>query len=219
MPDDEITDEGKAQVPAGGQQASPVAASGAESQPLPAYVTAMLKRIDDIEKLAKGVQKGTDKQINQVNASIERILELAKEGKTKPQIERELLLDRLMQDKESAEPEAVSDKRGKQTNSPDIVKVVDEVLGLPENDSRVTDLKLKHGNDPKAYLSESLKLLASLGDQSESTPGEQPVLQGRGAPARDDNPIKDIDDPKTLYRLAAKQMAQRATGRKRAVVS
>jgi len=219
MPDDETPDEGKAQVPAGEQQASPAAASGTEPQPLPAYVTAILNRLDGVEKLAKGVQKGTDKQINQqVNASIERILELAKEGKTKPQIERELLLDRLMQEKESADPEAVSDKSGKQASSPDIVKVVDEVLQFPENNSRVTDLKLKYGNDPKAYLSEGLKLLAFLGEQPESTPGEQPVLQGR-AVTKEENPIKDIDDPKTLYRMAAKQMAQRATGRKRAVAS
>jgi hypothetical protein len=110
-------------------------------------------------------------------------------------------------------------KAGKpESAATDLTQVVDEVLQLPENDSRVTDLKLKHGNDPKAYLSEGLKLLASLGEQPESTPGEQPVLQGRVV-TKEENPIKDIDDPKTLYRIAAKQMAQRATGRKRAVAS
>lgn len=217
MPD-EKTDEGNPQVSAGEQQASPAATSEKESQPLPAYVTAILKRVENVEKLAKGVQKGTDKQINQVNASIERILELAKEGKTKPQIERELLLDRLMQEKESADTVTASDKSGKQENSPDIAKVVDEVLGLPENDSRVTDLKTKYGNDPKAYLSESLKLLATLGEQRESTPGEQPALQGR-TPPRNDNPIENIDDSKTLYRMAAQKMAQNAKSRKRGVAS
>jgi hypothetical protein len=109
-------------------------------------------------------------------------------------------------------------------NQPDnaasqLTAIIDEMLELPTNDSRVTDLKLKHGNDPKAYLSEGLKLFAKLGEQRESTPAEQPMSPGGGTHRQEENPIADIDDPKTLYRLAAQQMAKNATGRKRRVAS
>lgn len=220
MPDDETTVEGNPQGSAGGTEQSTSSTSEQKGQPLPAYVETILNRLDGVEKRISGVQKGTDKQIrNQVNGSIERILQLAGEGKTKAQIERELWIDSMMQGPESADASPGSDQAGKASSPSATIQVVDEVLQLPANDSRVTDLKLKHGNNPKAYLSEGLKLLASLGEQSESTPGEQPIAQGKSAPIKDDNPIANIDDPKALYRLAAQQMAKRATGRRRAVAS
>lgn len=214
MPENENPDEGKAQVSAGGEQPSTASASEKESQPLPEYVAAILNRLDAMEKIVKGVQKGTDKQIrNQVNGSIERILELAQSGKSKAEIERELWIDSMMQGRSATDAEAVSDKDSK-ADSGDTVRVIDEVLQLPANDSRVTDLKLKFGNDPKEYLSESLKLLARLGAQEEeSTPAEQPLPSGK-AIQKDENPIKDIDDPKALYRLAAQQIAKETKGRR-----
>lgn len=213
MPDEKKPDEGKTPASAGGAGQSTPPASEQESQPLPEWAKAILKRLDDTEKLAKGVQKGTDKQIkNQVNSSIDRILELAGEGKSKAQIERELWIDSLMQGKEGDDDGATSDKSSK-SNSPDIVKVIDEVFAFPENDSRVTDLKLKHGNDVAAYLREGLKLAETLGAQDESTPAEQPIPKG-GAVQKDDNPISNINDSKTLYRLAAQKMAKESAGRR-----
>lgn len=197
-----------------GQSTSPTSGEGV--QPLPANVAAALKQLTDkIEEQARtirGLQKGTDKQIaHQVDASIERILELAHEGKSKAQIERELWLDEMMQKKEGADAAAAPDKEAK-ADSPDMTKVVDEALQLPLNDSRVTDLKVKYANDPAGYVREALKLRDSLG-QLEATPGEQPMPQG-GTAKGSGNPIADIDDPKTLYRLAAQQMRGQGQGRR-----
>jgi hypothetical protein len=193
---------------AGEAQPSTAPASENESQRLPEYVTTILSRIDAVEKLARGVQKGTDKQIkNQINGSIERILELAKEGKSQKQIERELWLDSLMEGRNVADAEPVADNDSK-ANGADMSKVIDEVLQLPANDPRVTKLKLEHGNDTAAYMREALKLAARLAEANDdSTPAEQPLPTG-GTARKVDNPIADIDDPKLLYRLAAQQMAR-----------
>lgn len=110
---------------------------------------------------------------------------------------------------------------GKQTDNAtrEVERVVDSVLELPANDPRVTKLKETFGNDPAAYLREGLKLYATISAaQEESTPGEQPPAPRGGAAPRSENPIANIDDPKTLYRMAAKQMAA-STGRKRRVPS
>lgn len=100
----------------------------------------------------------------------------------------------------------------------EVSKVVDSVLQLPANDPRVTDLKLKHANDPTQYLSEALKLYAKIGQQEDSTPGEAPPSNTGGAAPRSDNPIASIDDPRELYKLAAQQMAA-SVGKKRRVAS
>jgi hypothetical protein len=131
------------------------------------------------------------------------------------QIQRDLEFDDLKRRVYGDESNSEDSETGNQrvAAASDFTRVIDEVLQLPENDSRVTDLKLKHRDNPKEYLSEGLKLLARLGTQEESTPGEQPIPRG-GAVQKDDNPIKDIDDPKALYRLAAQKIAQEAKGRR-----
>jgi hypothetical protein len=198
-----------------GEQAAAVkqpAASQKEGQPLPDYVTAILSRLDALDKQVKGVQKGTDKQIkHEVTSSIDRILELAGSGKSKNEIERELWIDQMMQGQGASDRPAASDKSS--TTSGFDMAVIDEVFGLPANDSRVTDLKVRYANDPKAYMAESLKLAAQLADQREATPAEQPIIQG-GVHRQSDNPIENINDSRTLYRLAAQQMAKQS-GRKR----
>lgn len=89
----------------------------------------------------------------------------------------------------------------------DVTQDIDEALHLPANDSRVVDLHLKYGKDPVAYVKEAAKLSALLGGQKESTPAEQPLPVGTAAPAGD-NPIANINDSRTLYRIAAAQIAQ-----------
>lgn len=171
-----------------------------------------MNRLTEVEKLVKGVQKGTDKRFAEMGGSIERVLELAKSGLSKDQIERELLIDEMVRGAKRVEPEPVPDKDGK-GGSPDLSRIVDEALQLPANDPRVTDLKAKYGNDPKEYLRQGLLLAASLGgQQTESTPAEQPLPTGGGSPRQDENPIKNIDDPRTLYRMAAKNIKVRRGG-------
>lgn len=215
MPDDEKPVEGNPKGSAGAAEQSSSQASEQKGQPLPEYVTVILNRLDTIEKNQKGVQKGTDKQIkNQINGSIERILELAKEGKDKSQIERELVVDSLLQGRESADPKSATDN-GSNGNSHDFSKAIDEIFQLPDNDSRVTNLKLTSGNDFAAYLRGAVTLAAKLAGQTESTPGEQPIAQGRAPVVPEVNPIEKIEDSRTLYRMAAEQMAKETPKRRR----
>lgn len=213
---DKKTVEGKPETPAGEAGQSTPPASGEQAQPLPVDVAAILKRLDEQDRRIAGVQKGTDKQIRkQVTGSIDRILELAKDGKTKAQIERELWIDAHMQEPESAEPEPVPDKDGK-GDSPDASTVIDQVLPLPANDTRVTDLKLKYAKDKNldAYYRGRLELFVKLGAQPEATPAEQPPVQGGAASQKVENPIAEITDTRTLYRMAAEQAAKQQKGRR-----
>lgn len=209
--------EGNPEGSAGAAEQSSSQASEQKGQPLPDDVMAVVNQIVE-SKLAsfkKGIQKGTDKQIHtEINGSIERILELAGEGKNKAQIERELFLDSLAQGREGADAQIAADN-GKNGNIPDVHKTIDEVLNLPENDSRVTNLKLLYGNDTAAYLKAGLELAAKLAGQTESTPGEQPIAQGRAPVVPEINPIEKIEDSRTLYRLAAEQMAKEKKPRRR----
>lgn len=211
MPDEKPV-ESNPETPSGGQESSTPAPSGGSGQSLPVDIGTVLNRLTEVEKLVKGVQKGTDKRIAAMGDSIERVLELAQSGMTREQIERELVIDEIMRERKQADPNPVPDKDGKGI-SPDLSRIVDEALQLPEDDPRVTDLKAKYGNDPKEYLRKGLELAASLErSQDESTPAEQPIPTGGGAPKQDENPIKDIDDPKTLYRLAAQRIKVKKGG-------
>lgn len=59
---------------------------------------------------------------------------------------------------------------------------IEAALELPANDSRVTELKLKHGNDPVAFLREATKLKVELATaQSTLTPAEQLLPDGKPA--------------------------------------
>lgn len=212
--------EGKSLEQGEAKQSTPPA-SAPETQPLPESIAAILKpvitRLDAMEKRISGVQKGADKQIRQqVSGSMARILELAKEGKSEAEIKRELWIDQLMQEKEGADSEVTPDKSAKE-GSFDAAEVVDEVLQLPTNDSRVTALKLAYEKDKDlaAYMTKGLQLAASLAEKEEASPGEMPPPTGVGVSQRVENPIKDIDDPKLLYKMAWQQAQQRQAGKKR----
>lgn len=216
---DEILDDGKTQSAGGSGTSTPGASD--ESQQLPEWAKALAKRVDEAVTTVRGVQKGVDKQIVKgVDSSIERILELSKAGKSATEIKRELWIDSQIGGSDSVEPSpAVSDKGAAVEDDKALYKAVDDLLQLPANDSRVTQLKLDHGKDFEKYRSEAFKLALKLhAGQEEATPGEQPVASGGGAAPKVDNPIANIDDPKTLYRMAAQQMAK-STGKKRVVPS
>jgi hypothetical protein len=169
------TDEGNLGQSSGGAEPSTSQTSDSSSQPLPAYVKTIIERLDKQDVFLRGLQKGTDKQIGQVKSDIKRVLELKDRGLDETQIERELFIDSLYQGQKAPEVKPTPDKSDK-TSGFDI-SAIDAALELPANDSRVTDLKLKFGNDPIAYLREAHKLKSQLSSTS-PTPAEMPLPQG-----------------------------------------
>lgn len=88
-----------------GEKGSQPQSSTPNPQPL-ADVAALQKRIDELEKLYKGVQKGNDKtnakvlqSVSDLSSQIERITELAKSGKSPVEIEERLLLDEIIRER------------------------------------------------------------------------------------------------------------------------
>jgi hypothetical protein len=177
----ENPDEGNQTQPAGGAEQPTSQTSGGEGQPLPEYVRALENRLIENEKLIKGFQKGTDKQIGQIRGDVKRILELKEQGLSEAQIRRELEIDALLGGSRSAVPEPAGGTSAAKASLD--VQGIDTALELPANDARVTDLKLKHGSDPVAYLREAAKLKVSL-PTNEPTPAEQPLPTGGVTPVK-----------------------------------
>lgn len=125
------------------------------------------------------------------------------------QIQHDIEFDELKR-KVYGDEESTSDSTAGKPESAatDFSKDIDKALNLPENDSRVTQLKIDHGNDNVAYVQAAVQLAAQLAGKPESTPGEQPVMQGHTPPKPEVNPIENITDSRTLYRMAAEQMAK-----------
>lgn len=101
-----MTDEtvlgGNSEQPSGGTGTPSSSPSGSGSQLSP-DVAALQKRIDELEKLYKGVQKGNDKtnakvleKVDSLSSQIGRIYDLAKAGKSQSEIEERLLLDEIL---------------------------------------------------------------------------------------------------------------------------
>jgi hypothetical protein len=203
----------------GGQQTSH---SGANQMPeqLESLVQQTVVKVLNDPKVLQSLKDKTlsDKRIAKTVNDLQHVLERFKGRIPDDQladIQRDLEWDEVKRRVLGGESTSDDSEAGNQQSSAanDFAKVIDDVLQLPANDSRVTDLKLKFGDDPKAYLSESLKLFGRLAAQEESTPAEQPIPRG-GAIQKDENPIANIDDPKTLYRLAAQQIAKENKGRR-----
>lgn len=78
-----------------------------------------------------------------------------------------------------------------------LLQVVDELLDLPANDSRVTQIKLDHGNDINAYKEAAKKLKQSL-ETGTPTPAEQPLPTGSAPrpPSVEENMNKYINEMK-----------------------
>ena len=141
-----LPDEGNQEQPTGGAESPTSPTSGSQQgQPLP-DVSALVKRIDEQEKLIKGLQKGTDKQIAQVNSNIKRILELKEQGLNETQIQRELFVDQLMQGQApSPQTAPVGNESGRQAPDVESFTAADaiqqiEKYNLPVNDSSVLEL-------------------------------------------------------------------------------
>ena len=173
-------DEGNPTPAAGAADPSTSQTSAGNGQPLPELVATIMSRLDEQDKFMRGLQKGTDKQIGQVRSDVKRILELKDKGLTEEQIQRELSIDELLgQNKRNAE---TAPDKGGGSNGFDIGSI-DNLLELPANDARVTDLKLKYGNDLASYLREGMKLKSQL-STNPPTPAEMPLPPGK-APSAD----------------------------------
>lgn len=131
------------------------------------------------------------------------------------QIQRDLEFDDLKR-RVYGEPSSEETPARQQAETPadDVVSAIDEVLQLPANDPRVTDLKLRFGKDPAAYMREGAKLLGQIGVQREPTPAEVPPTTPGAVARKGDNPIENITDSRTLYRMAAQQIARQQKGRR-----
>ncbi len=201
-------------------------AAGAQTSNLdPAALWKQLKPL-----VERDFQSGKDKGIAELRSTLESfkpVLERVKElipadkfDALQKDLEFDDLKRRVYGDQtKTPSSDSPAPGTGKSTAAAEVSGIVDDVLQLPGNDPRVTELRLKFGNDPKAYLENALQLYAKIGTKQEATPGEQPPASGGGAAAKEDNPIKNIDDPRELYRLAAKQMDQQIQGKKRRVAS
>ena len=173
--------------PAAGEVEQPTPpTSPPAGQPLPDYVVALQSQIAETNKLIKGLQKGTDKQIGQVRGDIKRILELKEKGYDETQIQRELWIDSQIEGESASS--ALPAGSGESRAGLD-VQSIDTALELPANDSRVTNLKLLYVNDPFTYLREGVKLKASFNAQPLS-PAEQLPPEGAQPNRQKDTPAQ-----------------------------
>ena len=176
------TVEGNEGKPTGEQGQPTPAASGVPSQPLPdVQLQEQLRTLvqEAVKDAQKSLQKGTDKQIGQIRNDVKRILELKEQGLSESQIQRELQVDALLNQNTATETPVP----GSATPQPTLdISLIDNLLELPANDSRLTDLKLKYANNPAEYLKQASALKASL-KVSQPSPAEQLLPDGK-------NPLK-----------------------------
>jgi hypothetical protein len=138
---DETFAEGNQSAPTGGTESPTSSPSGkADSQPSNDFA-AVQQRLDALEKLYKGVQKGNDRinarveeKVNNIAAQIGRISELTKAGKSPDEIEERLLLDEILAERKgktlSTQPEG-NGERGQGTVE---VQDIARKLNLDVND-------------------------------------------------------------------------------------
>lgn len=167
------------------QPTSPASASG--SQPLPDYVLAMQKQIEDVSTLVKGIQKGTDKQIGQVRGDIKRILELGQQGLTEPQIQRELWIDQQM----SGQNAPVQQPVGNEPKNAGIdAETVLNSLQFQPNDPALAALRIKFGTDSKGLIAAAADLRLSQLQTPNPSPATLPsLLNGTPPPPQ---PVIDV---------------------------
>lgn len=200
-------DEGNQSTSAGATEQPTPSASGEAGQPLPDTLKMVLDRLDEQGKLIKGLQKGTDKQIGQVRSDVKRILELKEQGLTESQINRELFVDSLMQGQTvtSADPVGKQEQGG-----PDFdVESTLKAMQFDDNDVALAALKVVHGNNKSALLKAAAQLrLNQLATKPAGPAGALPPSGGVST-SPEENTIKNINDSRTLYKLAGEQIKPR----------
>lgn len=134
-------------------------ASVPDTNPLPEYVIALQQQLARFENQIRGLQSGTDKQINQVRGDVKRILELSQKGLDESQIQRELWIDAQMtqpQNSQALPPVG----NGSQNQGIDTERVLSSLQFAP-NDSALAALRIKHARDSQAFLAAAAALRLS----------------------------------------------------------
>lgn len=159
--------EGNPQAPAGGSEQPTSTPSGAESQPLPDYVKVLQSQIAALQAESKGRQKAEDKFYGKVGSDIKRILELNGQGMNESQIQRELFLDKLMENQSAPVQQAAGP--AKPNTSLDVDAVV-RSLQFADNDPALAALKIKYGNDPNGLVQAAADLRLQQLNSPKPTP-------------------------------------------------
>lgn len=189
-------------------------------QPSSFDTEALLKLVEPL--IEKKLQSGKDRRIARLEKAVsefqpvlEKFRGLVPDEKLS-EIQKDLEFDELKRKVYGDETTREDPPARQQAETPtaEMVKAIDEVLQLPANDPRVTDLKVRYGNDPAAYMKEGAKLLGQIGLQREPTPAEVPSTTPGAVSRPSENPIQNIEDSRTLYRMAAQQIAKGQKGRR-----
>lgn len=183
-----------------GQDAGDADAKPTSSQPDPQssevnfaeLIANLQKKIDAQDGEIRALKSGKDKAVDRVVKSQEETLaKLAKyldidETKVR-EAQRQSVLDELVEERigSKGQPNDASQGSGAAQGNKVELQYIDTALDLPANDSRVTDLKLKHGGDPVTYLREAMTLAQSFKNQTSPTPAEQLPPQGSQPPKAD----------------------------------
>ena len=156
--------------------------SGQTSQPLDPNLAKVISELQATVKSQAGeinaLKSGKDSAIDRIERSqkdtfarIATVLGVDEEKVREAQ--RNLVLDDLVAERlgnaQSAHP---ADGTVRQATPVPEFKEIDDLLDLPENDPRVTNLKLLYGHDRSAYIKNAKVLKESL-KQSAPTPAEQ----------------------------------------------
>jgi hypothetical protein len=173
----------------GNSDASGDSQSSSESQQSQVDLTALQKRLEELEAKYRGVQKGTDK----VNARVEsrvaeilstsqigRIAELAKAGKDSAEIERELLLEDLLAERKGKATDAQigNERAAGMDEVTSIFKRTVQELGLDANNSAVAEAVSK--KDHAALL----RLAVSKSTVPDPDATTQPPITSKETPAK-----------------------------------
>jgi hypothetical protein len=143
----------------------------------------------EIRALKSGKDKAVDRALSEIGPVKESIAKIAKYLKVDEEqvriAQREAVLDALVDERNSgSQPLPVSGQDGEVGRVAELQNI-ETALGLPPNDPRVTDLKIKYATNPAAFALEGAKLKASL-SSGQPTPAEEFLPQGKGTPQKPD---------------------------------
>lgn len=160
--------------------------SSSQSQPLEANFAAEIaklqKKIDAQDGEIRALKSGKDKAVDRVVKSQEETLAklasyLNVDESQIREAQRQSVLDDLIAERMGkSQPEPAIQGRVESSGASVELQVIDRMLDLPANDSRVTELKLKYA-DPVEYGKAALALQKSLNTQPPS-PAEQLLPEG-----------------------------------------
>lgn len=164
--------------------------SKSESQPLgenfAETIATLQKKIDaqqgEINALKSGKDKAVDRVVKSQEETLAKLAKYLNVDETQiREAQRQSVLDDLIAERmgNKSQPEQAIQGRVESPGASVELQVIDRMLDLPANDSRVTELKLKY-TDPVEYGKAALALQKSLNTQPPS-PAEQLLPEGRSA--------------------------------------